>query len=308
MKRQILLPKSRQAWLEFRIQDLTSTEISALFGCNPYFSLYELWHQKKGAQIVELEENARMLWGTRLQDAIAQGIADDMGLSHLLSPMPEYMRLPEHRLGASFDFSLGMDTGLEIKNVDALKFREGWIVDEEGEIEAPPHIEFQVQQQLLITGWSVWYIGALVGGNQVHRIERRPNQEVHAAILSESAKFWASIEQDTPPPPEFPRDAQAVIKLYGHAEPNKILEAYSSDEIKRLADEYTMAQKAESAAKSLKDTAKAKLLTLIGDHEKVLGDGFTISAGVVGPARVEAYDRRAYRGFRVSRKQIKEIA
>ena len=155
---------TREEWLERRVDDITSTEISALFGLSPYMTEFELWHNKKNRTVVALEPNDRIKWGTRLEASIAAGIAEDQGWQ--LSIMSKYMRDTEMWLGSSFDFGIGDDGILEIKNVDALQFREKWTVDGDN-IEAPPHIEMQLQQQLMITGRKYAYIGALVGGNQV---------------------------------------------------------------------------------------------------------------------------------------------
>jgi putative phage-type endonuclease len=177
-----LKPESEDHWLALRTQDITSTEISALFNLSPYSTYFELWHRKKEAVVVRLEENERMKWGSRLESAIAEGIAEDHGW--IVRRMDEYIRDKDMRIGASFDFSIeewkvGTATPeyekglLEIKNVDSLVFRDGWTQDEDGDLEAPAHIELQVQQQLLLTGRPVVHIGALVGGNKVQMIERQ---------------------------------------------------------------------------------------------------------------------------------------
>ena len=68
-----------------------------------------------------------MKWGTRLQDSIAMGIAQDQGWS--IRPMKEYITDTDLRLGASFDFAIGDDGLLEIKNVDSLVFHKQWESD-----------------------------------------------------------------------------------------------------------------------------------------------------------------------------------
>src|SRR3990172_11795006 len=115
-------PKNEAEWLSLRMKDITSTEISALFGISPYSTEFELWHRKKNKLYVDFEETERMTWGLRLQNAIAKGIAEDQGWK--VRRMNEYIRIPELRIGASFDFSIeGKDIEpgiLEIKNVDSL--------------------------------------------------------------------------------------------------------------------------------------------------------------------------------------------
>lgn len=296
MQREIIKPESKQEWLRHRTQDLTSTEMPALFGLSPYMTRFELWHQKKNQQIVELEENERMKWGNRLQDSIALGLAADMGWQ--VRKKDEYMRIPDLRLGSSFDFQIGETGLLEIKNVDALQYRDGWDVDDAGNIDAPAHIEMQIQHQMLVSGLNQGKIGALIGGNRVVLIDREIDSGVHDRILEATAEFWKSIVDNRPPEPDFIADADFISKLYRYAEPGKVIEADS--DIEFLAAQYALFSAQEKEAKAQKDGIKAELLTKIGDAEKVKGNGFSISASYTQSTLVPAYERAGFRNFRVT--------
>lgn len=316
MQSEIILPRDNSHWLALRRDDITSTEISSLFGCSPYLTAFELWHRKKEKTKDGFIENDRMRWGRRLESSIAQGIAEDEAFE--IRAMKEYIRDPERRLGASFDFSIlkydneisapyrgtapppdskPTEVGLlEIKNVDALAFKEGWIVDGDF-LEAPLHIELQVQQQLLLSGREFAKIGALIGGNKVVLLHRTLQPEVAAAIQNKAAEFWKSIDENISPEPKFPEDSGFIAQLYNFAEPGKVINASNDQEISQIAALYRDYGEAESRARDGKQEMKAKLLIAMGTAEKLLGDGFSVSASVVGPAKVE-YERSAYRTFR----------
>lgn len=301
MNREVIEPVSREHWLQERSRDLTSTEIGALFGISPYMTEFELFHGKLANKVVEIEEAERMKWGNRLQDSIAHGIAEDHGFQ--VKRFDNYIRMPEFRIGSSFDFEIQNVNGLlEIKNVDALIFRDGWIV-EDGQIEAPPHIELQLQHQMLVKGSDIGYIGALVGGNRVTLLQREPDRMVHERILEEASTFWKNIENNTPPSPDFVRDADFIAKLYKNAEPGKIVIA--DGEIEHLAQEYGMYAAQEKAAKEGKDATKAQILMRIGDASKVQGSNFSITASETAPTFIEAYERAGFRQFRVNFKKVK---
>lgn len=297
---QIFKDLSRDAWLELRSQDLTSTEISSLFGLSPYATGFETWHRKNEGTVVTIDSNERMKWGSRLEGSVAAGIAEDNDWS--ITPMREYIRDTERRLGASFDFSIGDDGILEIKNTDALAFRENWIIDGD-DIQAPAHIEMQVQQQLLLSGRKYAYIGALVGGNRVVLIKREPQQAVFDAIHQKAAEFWDSIYHKREPKPSFPDDAMAVIAMSNKVQPGTVVSA--SPTMAAMAEQYKFVLQEQKVLDESKATLKAKMLLEMGEAEKVLGDGFSISAGLIQPTRVEAYDRAGYRGFRVTHKKVK---
>lgn len=297
----IFYPENKDEWLKLRSEDLTSTEVPALFGLSPYSTEFELWHRKKNDFIGEFEVNERMKWGNRLEPVVAEGIAEDQGWS--IRPMKEYIRIESDKIGSSFDYAIGDDGILEIKNVDGLAFKKGWIIEGGEVIEAPPHIEIQVQHQLLVSGRKYAYIGAFVGGNSVAIIKREPSDKIQRNILYKAAKFWESIRENKQPIINFERDADFIKELYSHAEPGKIIDG--TDRLKELASEYKKASDEASQANKKRDAIKAEILTIIDAAEKVIGDGYTISAGIVGESKVE-FTRKAYRNFRVFNKKDKE--
>ena len=87
MSREIIPYTDEATWLENRRADLTSTDISALFGVSPYRTAFELYHVKRGNIEASHEENERTRWGKLLQDSIAKGVAEEKAL--WLRPMPE---------------------------------------------------------------------------------------------------------------------------------------------------------------------------------------------------------------------------
>lgn len=316
--RETIHHETEEAWLAARRKDVTSTESAALFGMSPYLTAFELWHQKKGQQALPFVVNDRMRWGNRLEAAIAQGIADERGWQ--IAPMKSYMRLPDERIGSSFDFVIvnhpsGKPAHLEIKNVDGLAFRQNWLRDDAEFPEAPEHIEMQVQHQMMVSGFGLSYIGALVGGNESFVIERQREDAVIAAMRARIAEFWRSVDANQEPSPVMPEDAAAVIRLNQYAEPDKIFDASGNAEIASLIAEYRAAGNEEKNAAERKKVAQASLFSLIGDAERVLGDGWTMSAAMVAdtPPTVITADmigqsyggRKGYRSTRITMKKSK---
>lgn len=294
---------NEETWLKARMQDITSTEVAALFGLSPYMTPFELFHRKKDGVIVKLEMNERMAWGLALQDSIAAYVAKEQGLT--IRRMDEYMRDPEHRIGASFDFAIG-DIGLmEIKNVDGLVFKNDWTEDEKG-IQGPLHIEIQVQHQLAVSGREYCLLTALVGGNKLVQVKRTRDEAVITAIRVAVAKFWHDIETNNPPAPDFEADADFIGKLFGYAEPGSVLNVVEDATMLAQAQEYKRLGDIAKDCETKRDAIKAELLTKIGTAEKAIGDGYTISAGVQGPKMIEAYERAGFRMFRVNFKKEKK--
>lgn len=305
-EREVIQPADEAAWLKLRTQDITSTDAAALFGISPYLTPFELWHRKKQGTVVQLEANERMQWGTRLQDAIAAGICQDQGWKEYRRK-DEYVRWPAARLGSSFDFEVihgGEMPLLEVKNVDSLAYKDGWLIDGDT-VEAPPHIELQVQHQLAVSDRQLAYIGALIGGNRVILIRRERDEAIINALIKKSQDFWKSIDENKPPEPDFERDAAFISKLYRYADPRKVLNADGDDSLASLAFEYKRVGNEIKELQSEKDGYKAQMLTMIGDAAKVIAPGFSISAGLIGPTEI-SYTREGYRDFKIYIKKAKE--
>lgn len=302
MSIEIIHPKDEAEWLAMRREVVTSTEVAALFDASPYTTLFELWHRKRDKSVVSIEPNERMVWGTRLESAIAAGVAQDQGWS--IRKMTEFIRDTDLKLGASFDYSIIEDTEiLEVKNVDSLAFRDGWLVDGDN-VEAPAHIELQIQAQLLVSGRKRTRLAALIGGNKVQLIRRERDEKAIEAIKARVKDFWASIDANVEPTPDFSRDSKFIASLYGFANPGTEYAGSNIELLRELVGEYKRLGEIEKNARSEKDALKAKILMEIGTSEKVKADTFSISAGMIGPKEYTVKSE-GYRDFRVFLKKEK---
>jgi putative phage-type endonuclease len=298
MDRVRITPDSREHWLSLRVEDITSTDVSALFGLSPYKTKFELWHEKKSQQAPEIEVSERMHMGNVLEAAIAKAAAEREGWD--IRAKNHYIRLDGLRVGSSFDYErIGDETAnIEVKNVDGLVFYQQWEKDDSGHIEAPAHIELQIQHQMLVSGREKSYLVALIGGNELIVRERLFDAHVGMAILKRCAEFWESVDAGNAPEPDYEKDAEFLTMLYNYAAPGKVVAADAA--ISALAHEYIDARDTKSGAEKRMKAIKAQVLEMIGDAEKVKGEGFSISAGLVAPTIVEAYERKGFRNFRLT--------
>lgn len=323
MNRVALTPPNELAWKAMRVLDVTSTESAALFGMSPYTTTFHLWHAKRAQTPSDFEPSERMEWGTDLQDSIALSFARRYGVK--VVRVTEYMRIEQARMGSSFDFEIvdmadvvAADTSLqemfkqhgpgilEIKNVDRSVFRDAWERKdaETGErwIEPPGHIDIQLQHQLHVRerGWGA--LGVLVGGNTGKLVLRERRLDVGNALQARIEEFWRSVDEGREPEPAYPGDAEFVAKLYGYAEVGRVYDGRGNAELAAILAEYCEAAGREKMAKEDKKVAQAKALRIIGDAERAIIDGYSVSAGMVGPTHVE-YDRKGYRNWRVTPKK-----
>ena len=283
--------RDEAAWLAERTKDITSTEVAALFGLSPYQTEFELWHHKRDGVVEALEPSERMRWGIRLQDAIAAGVAEDMGWeAHRLDV---YMRDPEDRIGSSFDFEVRDDSRasscglMEIKNVDRMVFLDAWL-DTPAGIEAPQHIELQAQHQMEVADRDWCAIVALVGGNEAKVTIRERDREIGQHIRRRVRAFWQSIEAGTPPKPDYDADADLLMRLHGRADKGVTIEA-DADVATWVAEHYHIS----TLAKQLPGL-KARVFERIGNASKVTTPDGTLSC----PEVAARPGRSGFRQFR----------
>lgn len=303
-------PDDRNHWLTMRLQDVTSTEIAALYGASPYMTEFELWHKKKSPKLVDAEPGERMKWGLILEHAIAQAVAEKHNME--IQPFDVYMRSPEDHMGASFDYVVTRENGkpakglIEVKNVDWLIHKRQWDEDE-----APAHIEMQAQYQLEVAQqFDFVVIGALVGGNTLHTIRREWDRGMGAAMRERVRQFWIDVDSGTEPEPDYERDAETIIDLLRRSNPETEIDLTKDLEAKSLAEEYMIASRLRTDTEKRLKILKAKLLELIGPAERAYMDGFKVACKEVAdtPGKIITENmvgqtiggRKGYRGFRVT--------
>ncbi len=295
-----------EEWKKQRSKDITSTEVSILFGLNPRKTLFQLWHEKKSGKIIEIEETERMKWGKRMEPVVAQGTAEDYGW--IVEPFKDYISIPELRIGSSFDYKIiemesdkaneiftKANIPLEVKTVDR-QFYKTWF-NKDGELEAPYHIELQVQHQMLVGGFDEAYLVVMFSGNEAHVLHRTFNQEIANAVVSKCAEFWAKIESNEPYAPDYEADAGFIKELYANAIEGSVYDASQDDELKVWAGELVELRKEASFLKTQEEAKKAQILERINTAETVNGKGWKLTAKVQKKAAytVKAQESRVLR-------------
>jgi len=298
----------KQSWLENRLLDVTSTEVSALFDLNPYQTEFELYHQKKDKVVISVPDSERMMWGRNLEDSIALGFAEKYNMK--VEQFDVYMRDAETRMGSSFDYKIVSEEEpmiLEIKNVDGLAYRRNWIEHDEDNIEPPEHIALQLQHQLEITGYNVGYIVALVGGNTLKVVRSERDPKIGKLLKAKVENFWERIKLGVPPDIDYTKNSQFIMKnLCNQADDGLVLK--SDEDMDKLVDEYNSINKEIHQLGKTKDAIKAEILNKSGGASKIISNYGTVSCSMskaskgklVTPEMVGTYinPRKSYRMFR----------
>ena len=278
----------RDAWLARRERDVTSTDAASLCGVGRK-TRYQLFCEKRLGLSVPVEENEAMRLGTRLEAPIAEHLALEHGME--IEPFKDYIRIPEFRIGSSFDYrAKDRSYLLEIKLVGPQAMRD-WQVTDYG-LEAPIHIEAQVQTEMLCAEIPVCFIGVLCG-TQTYLLRREFDQAVADRLQNEARSFWESPQ----PEPDWQVDADFIIALRKQSAPGKVIQADAR--IEELMATYKAAGEWVRDYEKQRDAARAELLTLIDDAERVEGSAYYALAKAQPEVVVESFVRKASRPLRI---------
>lgn len=294
-RRGLALEKNREKWLATRARNINSSEVAALFGLSPYMTPLELYALKTGQITDGFKDNDRAAAGRFLEAGIAAWACEKFGLQ--AKPFKDYMEDPKARTGASFDWEitayddapapLAGRIPLEIKMVDFLQFhgsfRQGyadrkWNADNLDDIQAPPHIELQVQHQMMMSGAPFSIIAPLVAGNALHKIVRLRNETIIGKIRLRIAQFWEDVVEGREPGADYERDAETIKRLYARPDPRAAVAVEDQPRLMAAIDRATQAAEEKKAAAEVEETAKAEVMDILRECElAILPDGSKVT-------------------------------
>ena len=123
--------------------------------------------------------------------------------------------------------------------------------------------------------------------------------EIQRALLAKVHEFWASIDANQPPPPNYSIDAETIIAMMRASTAGKFIDLSDDETFSTMARQYGALGKQAKALETERNALKAQLLERMTDAEAVAFDGGRISAKQIGEADI-AYRRKGYRDFRVT--------
>lgn len=268
-------------WHETRNQFIGASEVGALFGCSPFLTKFQMWHLKKGNVVAPKLEGERLTWGTRLESIIANGIAEDNGMTiNFVGYRQTHPSIPG--MAATLDFEI-LDSEaktpgcFEIKNKDRSVFYDSWM-QEDKTIEAPLDIELQLQHQMMVTGYEFGALGVLVGGNESYLIRRDPHEKVQKAIQERIEQFWETIEKNIEPEPTSHKDLKFAASLYARPEGGKEIDLSGDIDFANLLLSLETLRGSKTETQKILELTQAKIMNRIKDAEMVFCGDKTLTA------------------------------
>lgn len=262
----------RESWLRRRKQDITASEIGAVFGLHPYKTPLQLWADKT-SELIENVDNAAMRRGRWLEDAVIAACRDQHPDWEITKP-GIYVRAPAHRIGATPDaVANGGKIIVQCKTVAERSFK-GWD-------DAPPaHYQLQALMEAMLLNAEHAILAVLItsaygADYREYDVPRHPAAE--ARILEGVAKFWAQIEQGETPKPDYAADLEILGKLNAPDDALPPLDLSTDNYIGDLLErrEALLAQKISIEAEL--DAIKGQVVEKLAKHTVALLPGWKIT-------------------------------
>lgn len=206
----IILPEcaGREPWLAARQDGIGGSEVGALIGISDYETPFSVYNTKKrGGK--DLSGLAAVEWGHRLENVVAEKVADEIGLVSRFggglwaSREKPFLRVTPDRF-ATKPRAWRAQALIECKTAgDDEHWESGTIRPNGGGTgSAPLSYQAQCQWQMGIIGLPVAYLGCLVLGRerQFFTVEIAFDKEWFAEMAAEAERFWfENIVADEPP-------------------------------------------------------------------------------------------------------------
>jgi len=256
--------KSRGQWLTLREQDVTASDVAALFGLHPFRTLLQVYMTKSGSGEGDQGDNAAMRRGRILEPGVAVAVEEERTDWRLVKP-GEYLRDPVARIGATPDYYLrGDERGigiLECKTAAPDVFERDWASG------APQGYVLQCLTQMMLAGAPFGIIACLVDNRAkdlfLYDVPRHTKAET--LIRHKVAQFWTAVSQGKMPSPDYSRDADAIRALFPK-DNGKSLDLSADNRLPMLLDDRERVKATLDGAKEQLEAIDAEIKHKLGDH------------------------------------------
>ena len=261
-------------WHEARRTRIGGSEQGALWGVRYGITAWQLFQMKTGLLAhPDIGGKERVMAGTFLESGIAAWATATWPEMGPIERCLEYVPHPTiPGIGASLDFRRCEDGApVEIKNVDFLIWRDNWVCEGDTIIEAPLHIELQVQHELACTKASYAWLVICVGGNTLYRCKREARPATIGIIEAKVAEFWDRVARNDPPPPDFEHDGAAIATLYREGcVYGKQIDLTKDNRMPELVAMLERARANSAASAKVAEECKAEILNKLSDAESAI--------------------------------------
>ena len=195
-------------------------------------SALRLYAEKRGTEFGEPDDNAILRRGRKLEPVVARDVVDQRP-QWFVTKAEEYLRNPSLRIGATPDYLIAEPSTLRC-GVLQIKTAMPHIIERDwkGGTEPPLWILLQASTEMMLENAHFAAVAVMnVGDYKTTIFEIPRNLAVEAKIILAVGEFWKRVELGIEPEPDFGRDRDVLRALHPKAEPGKVVDLRSSNEV-----------------------------------------------------------------------------
>jgi len=173
-----------------------ASEALAYCGKDPRCSRLQLYLRKVGAAGERPDEDQRQMWGHRLEPVVRDWLAEELNAP--IVPSPPRVTSAEHPfMFAHLDGDIP-----SLRAVAEIKTSDKFLAQEFGEVgtdEIPIRYVLQCTHSMIVTGYRIAHLAALIGGNDARRYVIEYDEQLATSLVARAADFWRHVENRIEP-------------------------------------------------------------------------------------------------------------
>lgn len=252
-----------EAQIQARRFGIGGSDMPIILGLSTYKTPFTLYLEKIGTLECKQEMTDAQYWGHKHEPVIR----DEFAKRHNLT-----IETPDTITHPTLKFMLANLDGFipELNAVLEIKTCSEWRAKDWGDIgtdSIPLSYLIQVAHYCIVTNSSCAYIAALIGLSDYRefKYERDPVLENH--IIEVAAKFWACVQNKTPPPPVNQYDLRLMFPKH-HPDKIKKIDRPLHQKIASFTDTRSKIKQLNE----LEDKYKFDIMQFMGDAECLVDD------------------------------------
>lgn len=189
-----------------RRRGIGGSDVAGILGISRWKTPLSVYRDKRG-ESDPVEESEAMFWGTTLEPVIRQRYSDVTGREVFL-PQRMLINVERSFMLANIDGFTPCQRGVEIKTS---RYSAEW--GEEGTDAIPFEYIAQVQHYMVVTGFQVFDVPVLLGGQDFRIYEVHADPELQNMIIEKEIEFWERVESGNPPDPVSLSDVSSLFRV-----------------------------------------------------------------------------------------------
>lgn len=211
--------------LEARKSGLGGSDMATVLGINPFKTAYQLFFEKTGQWSEDIggdDPERPAFWGNVFEDAIATGYETRTQRKVRRKNTTLRHKMHDFIIGHVDRIVTGDNRGLEIKNV-SLHMSPKWGPDRSDKV-ADYYVP-QCATYMMLTGYPVWDVAAVFGGNDLRIYTLERDKELEEMIIDAAHNFWTNhVLKNIAPEMDYshPSSSEFLSKVHSGVSGHKI--------------------------------------------------------------------------------------